>query len=201
MDGTLRLNMSNILFVITNPPETLTNARSTDAAPRACGKVSGRYPPPMTKKPPMPTIPVYLLTNMVVFGFQVGGELTRYSIGNTHQRRVQSGRHTPYGSIAYQGSKTESKSVTHEDRTSQLSQSQCGAHPSRHGCDFFRNFLERRQRNHLLFWLGGRLRCRSRRRGGARSRGQYLSVEGHNRPADDLVLQVNAERLLLRAHR
>ena len=37
-----RLNMSNILLVMTKPPETFTKARSTDAAPRACGIVSGR---------------------------------------------------------------------------------------------------------------------------------------------------------------
>ena len=37
-----RLNISNILFVITNPPATFTLANSTDSAPSACGTVPGK---------------------------------------------------------------------------------------------------------------------------------------------------------------
>ena len=37
-----RLNMSSMRFVTTNPPDTLTNAKSTEIAPRASGIVLGR---------------------------------------------------------------------------------------------------------------------------------------------------------------
>lgn len=53
----IRLNISSMRFVITKPPETFTKASNTDAAPSNSGTVLGRYPPPMMKKPPMPTIP------------------------------------------------------------------------------------------------------------------------------------------------
>ena len=51
------LNMSSIRLVMTNPPETFTNASSTESAPSACGSVPGKYPPPMMNRPPTPTIP------------------------------------------------------------------------------------------------------------------------------------------------
>lgn len=57
IEDDLRLNMSSMRLVITNPPETLTKASPTARAPRAWGMVSGTYPPPMMKKPPTPTIP------------------------------------------------------------------------------------------------------------------------------------------------
>ena len=61
----IRLNMSNMRFVMTKPPVTFTNASRTDKAPRACGIVPGRYPPPMMNKPPTPTIPLILLASFV----------------------------------------------------------------------------------------------------------------------------------------
>jgi hypothetical protein len=55
--GDIRLNISSMRFVITNPPETFTNASKTDNAPSTCGNVWGIRPPPMMKKPPTPTMP------------------------------------------------------------------------------------------------------------------------------------------------
>ncbi len=67
-----RRNRSSIRFVIKKPPKMsirqqgrgmqrplrlLRLARNTDAAPSQWGIVSGRNPPPMTKRPPTPTRP------------------------------------------------------------------------------------------------------------------------------------------------
>ena len=58
-----RLNMSSIRFVITNPPATFTLAINTDRAPSTCGIVPGKYPPPIKKRPPIPTIPVQVMSS------------------------------------------------------------------------------------------------------------------------------------------
>lgn len=60
-----RLNMSNMRLVITKPPATFTLASSTAKAPSVCGIVPGKYPPPITKRPPIPTIPDIALVTLM----------------------------------------------------------------------------------------------------------------------------------------
>ena len=61
----IRLNISNMRFVITKPPDTFTKASNTDSAPSVWGKVCGMSPPPMMKNPPTPTMPEIAFVTLI----------------------------------------------------------------------------------------------------------------------------------------
>ena len=51
------LNISNSLFVTTKPPPILTEETRTEVEASAYPNVCGRYPPPITRRPPAAVIP------------------------------------------------------------------------------------------------------------------------------------------------
>ena len=108
----------------------------------------------------------------------------------------------PDGAIPNEARERKGKHVAHEDGARGLAQHDREAHAARDGSHLARDLLPRRERDDLGGLRVGALGRASgrRRRRGSRRGGHDVALVGDDGAADDLVLEVDAEVLVLRGH-